>query len=190
EPESTVEGGGFGGGGMWGTPEQRGGAPAGRRAPRQPAGTQRIGHRPAHVAQERPARRPDTPQRAQEIARPMDRQLDAGPARPPEHRREAIEPAPQAPMRRRGPEGPPAFPVPGGRIAMERHNAIGKPGDVTGQRLAFQVRQAEAREQFSADAARLEIDERGGADVEGEAMAAEEAGAAAGLAVRLEDDGG
>jgi hypothetical protein len=59
---------------------------------------------------------------------------------------------------------------PGGLIAVQAHDPIRQPCRVTGQRLAVQRRQADRVEELSADAAGLEVDQRGGADVEGEAL--------------------
>ena len=72
---------------------------------------------------------------------------------------------------------------------MQRDPPVGQPGHVAGQRSPSR-RQPDRVEQFGADAARLEVDQRGGAHVEGEAPVAEVARAAAGVPVRLEDDGG
>ena len=72
---------------------------------------------------------------------------------------------------------------------MQGHGAIGQPGQVAGKVFGRHRGHADGVEQFAADAAGLEVDQGGGADVKGKAAAAEEAGATAGLAVCLEDDG-
>src|SRR4051794_6409324 len=82
------------------------------------------------------------------------------------------------------------FSSPGGRIAMEGHPPIGQPSQVAGEGFPGHRSHADDGEQLTADAARLEVDERGGTNIEGEAAPPEEAGAATGLAMSLQNDRG
>ena len=91
-------------------------------------------------------------------------------------------------MRRRVTEHAGSFAVPRGAIAMQDDGAIGQPRDVAGESLHGDV-ELELAQELTAETVRLEVDERGGADVEGEAAATEESGATSDLAVTFDDDG-
>ena len=93
-------------------------------------------------------------------------------------------------MRRAVTQDAQPFAVPGGRVAVQGQRAVRQPGAVPRQRLAVQVGKAHRGEQFGAGTAGLEVDQRRGAHVEGEPAPAEVAGAAAGVAVCLEDHSG
>ena len=68
-----------------------------------------------------------------------------------------------------------AFARPDSLIAVERDDSIRQPGAIAGQGFAIERSHADAAQQFPADSARLEVDQRGRADVEGKARAAKEA---------------
>src|SRR5918994_3163652 len=72
------------------------------------------------------------------------------------------------------------------RIAVEHDIAVGEPGDVPRQRLAGYLRHPDLVQELTAHAARLKVDQSGGAHIERETSAPVVTRAAACLPVRFE----
>jgi hypothetical protein len=108
----------------------------------------------------------------------------------PEHGREPVHEPPQRTVVGVVAEGPQPFVVPGGRVAVQGQPPIGQPRLVAGELLAADRGQANCVEQLPTHAARLEVDQCGGSDVERELPMSPISGASTCVAVCFQDHSG
>ncbi len=151
---------------------------------------ERVADRPVQVSHERRTAQAHRPQVVQRGARTAYRKPHARPAGPPERVSQPVEQSPQAAVPVGVAEHASPLHVPRGRVAVQHELAIGQEGPVSRQVPCVQRPDADIVQQLRAYPARHEVDQRGRADIEGEAPLAVIPGAPAGVTVRLKHNGG
>lgn len=147
-----------------------------------------VRHRPVEVSDQPQVAQPDGSRIPEKVSRVLHREFHIGSGQLPERLREAVEKPVEPPVGRIVAERLASFPPPFLRVVVERDRPVGQPElvgvlDVDGRRV-----EPDFFEELATYAAWFKIDERGRADVEGEAILAIISGAPADMVVVLQND--